>query len=61
MNIHHMYVVLKDPILKPQWENETDEWLKHSGKYGYWQSEAIVCLSAKAIEFVNEKCKELFG
>lgn len=61
VNIQYTHFVFKEPVLEPQWKNETNEWLKHSCKYGHWQSETIVCLSAKAIEFINKKCKELFG
>lgn len=60
VNIHYARFVFKEPTLEPQWKNETDEWLKHSCKYGHWQSETIICLSAKTIEFINKKCKELF-
>ena len=61
VDLHYEHFVFKEPTLEPQWKNETDEWLKHSCKYGHWQSETIICLSAKAIEFINQKCKELFG
>lgn len=61
VNIRYEHFVLNEPMLEPQWEKETDKWLKHSCKYGHWQSETIVCLSEEDIEFINNKCKELFG
>lgn len=61
VNMHYTHFVFKEPILEEQWKNETNEWLKHSCKYGHWQSEVIVCLSEKGIEFINNKCKELFN
>ncbi len=61
VNIHSTHFVIKDPMLEPQRKRETDKWLKHSCKYGHWQSEVIVCLSAEDVEFINNKCKELFG
>lgn len=61
VDISYRRFVFKDNSLEPQWKVETDEWLKHSCKYGHWQSETIVCLSADDIDFINKKCKELFG
>lgn len=61
VDIHYARFVVKEQSLVPQWENETDKWLKHSCKYGHWQSETIICLSAEDIEFINQKCKEIFG
>lgn len=61
VDIHYAHFVFNEPTLEPQWKNETDEWLKHSCHYGNWQSETIICLSANAVEFINKKCKELFG
>jgi len=61
VNIHYAHFVLEETKLEPQRKKETDKWLKHSCKYGHWQSEVIVCLSAEDIEFINNKCKELFG
>ncbi len=60
VNIHYAHFVLIRPMLEPQWKKETDARLKHSCKYGYWESETIVCLSAEDIEFIDNKCKELF-
>ena len=60
VDIHYAHFVFKEPALEPQWKNETSDWLKHSCKYGHWQSETIVCLSAEDISFINEKCRELF-
>lgn len=61
VNISYAHFVFKEPRLEPQWKNEIDKCLKHSCKYGNWQSETIVCLSAEDIEFINNKSKELFG
>lgn len=61
VNIHYASFVSKEPALEAQWKNETDERLKHSCKYGHWQSETVVCLSAEDIAFINKKCKELFS
>ena len=61
VNISYSHFIIKEQTLEPQWKAEADKWLKHSCKYGHWQSEAIVCLSAEDIEFINKKCKELFG
>lgn len=60
VNIHYSHFVLKEPMLEPQWNNEKDAWLKHSCKYGHWQSETIICLSAEDISWINNKCKEIF-
>lgn len=60
-NIHSAHFVIKEPIIEPQWKKEADDWMKHSCKYGHWQSDVIVCLSAEDIEFISNKCKELFG
>ena len=61
VNVSYARWVFKEAMLEPQWRNETDKWLKHSCKYGHWQSEVIVCLSAEDIDFINRKCKELFN
>lgn len=61
VDIHYARFVVREATLEPQWEMETDAWLKHSCKYGHWQSETIISLSAEDIEFINKKCKELFG
>ena len=61
VDIQYSHFVLREPMLEPQWENEKDEWLKHSCKYGHWQSETIICLSAEDISWINNKCKEIFG
>ena len=61
VDIHYSHFVFKDASLEQQWKAEKDEWLKHSCKYGHWQSETIICLSAYDIEFINNKCRELFG
>lgn len=61
VDIRQSHFVLKDATLEPQWKDETDKWLKHSCKYGHWQSETLICLSADDIEFISHKCKELFG
>lgn len=61
VNIHYAHFVIKEPTLEPQWKKETDKWLKHSCKYGHWQSETIICLSIEDIEFINNKFRELFG
>ena len=60
VDISYRRFVFKDDSLKPQWKAEFDEWLKHSCKYGHWQSETIICLSADDIDFIGKKCKELF-
>ncbi len=60
VNIHSAHFVIKDPMLGPQRKRETNAWLKDSCMYGHWQSDTIVCLSAEDIEFINNKCKELF-
>lgn len=61
VDILYAHFVFKEASLEPQWKEETDAWLKHSCKYGHWQSETIICLSAADIEFINQKCRELFG
>lgn len=61
VDISYAHFVFKEATLEPQWKAETDEWLKHSCKYGHWQHETIICLSAEDIDFINKKCKELFG
>jgi len=58
VDIHYAHFVFKEGM---QWENETDEWLKHSCHYGHWQSETIVTLSAEDIAFINRKCNEIFN
>lgn len=60
VDIHYEHFILNDTTLEPQWETETDKWLKHSCKYGYWQSETVISLSADDIVFIDKKCKELF-
>ena len=60
VDIHYAHFVFKEPMLEPQWKDEKDEWLKHSCKYGHWQSETIIVLSAEDIEWINNKCKEIF-
>lgn len=61
VDISYAHFVFREANLEPQWKDETDEWLKHSCKYGHWQSETIICLSGEDIDFINKKCKELFG
>lgn len=58
---YQQWVFNDEPSLIPQWEKETDNFIKHSAKYGRWQSQTLVTISAKDIEWINEKCKELFG
>lgn len=63
VNIHYAHFIFNEPMLEPQqeqWEKESD-WIRHSAHYGHWQSETIITLSADDIEFINRKCKEIFG
>ena len=61
VHVSYAHFVFKEASLEPQWRAEENAWLKHSCKYGHWQHESIVTLSAEDIEFINNKCRELFG
>ncbi len=61
VNVHHIHFILNDPTLERQWEREKDERAKQSCKYGHWQSETVICLSAEDIKFINKRYKKLFG
>lgn len=52
-----MYFVVNEAMLEPQ-AAETNEWLKHSCKYGHWQADTILTLTEDDMQFMLDKFRE---
>lgn len=58
VSISQSRFICKEGMMVPQ--NGEDDQNRHSCKYGHWQAE-MPCLSVEDIEFIDRKCKEIFG
>ena len=47
-------------ITGAEWQPWESDWEKHSCKHGHWEAQTLICLSPEDIEFINQKCKEIF-
>lgn len=58
LTYREMSFVLKNNDLWLPQQEEKNEWLKHSCKYGHWQAETLMVLDEEDMQFMLSKFRE---